>query len=167
MKAASFNIIVVAFGNAVIYFGLYLGFTNNAGFRELITGGAVAIISTIATLVFSSAGKVCFRFRLRDILQAWHLPWNIIEDTLRVLQSLGKQLFTRRGAASFIGAVAVDLSKHNSPIDAGRRALEVIFSTSTPNLIVIGIIEEQKVLLYHQIKREKISAMTRNLGVRS
>jgi len=152
--------------SGLMYYALYLGFTDNTGFRELITGACVATVATVATLVLASAGRVHFRFRMRDVFQAWHIPWYVILGTVEVLHGLGKQVFRRRGAPSLIAAVPFDPGKHNSPTDAARRALAITFTTETPNSIVLGIVEEQKLLIYHQITPGKVRAMTRNLGAR-
>jgi multisubunit Na+/H+ antiporter MnhE subunit len=167
MKSSSPKTLLIVFLNAIIYFALYLAFTSNTGFRELIAGAFVAGVATLATLVFSSAGKVQFRFQLRDVLEAWRIPWSVVSGTVEVLHGLSKQLFTRAGAPSFLAAVPFRTGNPRSLATHGRCALAVTYTTATPNFIVIGIIEEQKLLLYHQILPGEVITMTRNLGAGS
>jgi hypothetical protein len=78
---------------------------------------------------------------------------------------LYKQLFTKRGAESFIGAVPFKYGSQNG-FAAGRRVLAITYTTATPNSIVFGILPDSKLFLYHQIRRTKIHQVTRNLGAR-
>lgn len=157
----------VTLSNVLIYFAFYLACTNNTGYRELITGFLVALTATIATLVFASVGKVEFRFHIKDVLQAWRMGWYAIDGTFEVLQGLCKQLFTRAGAPSFVAAVPFTIGNDNSLYSHGRRALAITYTTATPNFIVLAIIEDQKLLLYHQIVPGEVLTMTRNLGAHS
>jgi multisubunit Na+/H+ antiporter MnhE subunit len=133
----------------LVHWGLWLAYTANVGFRELIAG-ATALVSTIAMWVFLCQSKVKFKLRWRDIIQGWRLPWYAIDGTLEVMHGLAKQLFTRNGAPSFTGTVPFDVGG-DDPESAGRRALAISYTTITPNFVVLGIIPEQRLLLYHQI----------------
>lgn len=144
--------------------GLYLAFTSNVGWRELITSVLVGVISTVASLVFSTAGDVRFRFRFRDVIQGWRLLWYAFSGTFEVLHGLMKQLFTRDGAPSFLAAAPFQMGEKESPVEAGRRALAVTYTTGTPNFVVLGLVEEQRLLLYHQIIPGEVLTMTRKLG---
>lgn len=144
--------------------GLYLAFTSNAGWRELIAAVMTGTIATLATMVFATAGDVRFSFRLRDVIQAWRLPWYAIEGTFEVFEGLGKQLFSRGGAPSFLGAVRFEIGERESLKDAGRRALAITYTTATPNFVIIGFVEEQGLLLYHQIIPGEVRQMTRSMG---
>ena len=167
MKSVSPKTTAIAIINAMIYYTLYLAFTSKMGFRELIAGGLVCIIATVATLVFSTTGRVRFRFHWTDLIQAWRIPWYAITGTFEVLQGLYRQLFTRAGALSFLSARRFQIGDRDSPYGHGRFALTITYTTSTPNSIVLDIIPEQKLLLLHQIIPGKIHTMTRNLGAHS
>ncbi len=142
---------------------IWLGYTNNSGAREMIAGAVAASVATAAAVVFSAQGHVRFRFRWRDLAQVVYLPWYALDGTWEVLKTLARQLFTRRGAPSFMATVQFDTGG-DDPISAGRRALAVTYTTATPNSIVLGIVHEQRLMLYHQILPGKVLAMTRHLG---
>jgi hypothetical protein len=78
---------------------------------------------------------------------------------------LAKQIFTREGAASFTAAVPFTVGR-DTPVTMGRRALAVTYTTITPNFVVLGIVKEPGLLLYHQIVPGKILRMTRHLGAK-
>ena len=142
---------------------LWLVYTNNVGIREILVGAAAAALSTVAAVLFASKGNVRFAFRWRDVFQGVYLIWYALQGTWETMQALGKQLFTKEGAASFTGAVAYAPTS-DDPLSAGRRALAVTYTTITPNFVVLGIASDQKLLLYHQIVRGKVLKMTQHLG---
>jgi multisubunit Na+/H+ antiporter MnhE subunit len=148
------------------YFALYLAFANNVGFREVITGVLVGAVAVAGKIIFQSAGHQHFRFHWRDVLQAWRLPWCAITGTIEVLRGLAKQWFKKRGASSYLAAVAFDMGPERSPYAAGRRALAVTYTTATPNFVILGLDHEQKLMLYHQILPGKVRTMTQKLGAR-
>jgi multisubunit Na+/H+ antiporter MnhE subunit len=145
---------------------LYLAFTDNLGWRELIASAMTGAISASAVVVYARAGNARFAFRISDVAQAWRIPWNVLNGTVEVFQALGKQLFSKRGADSAILAVPFDLGKKENPIDAGRRALAITYTTATPNFIILGLVDRQDLMLYHQITPGDVRSMTRNLGAR-
>ena len=146
--------------------GLYLAFTSNVDAREAVAAVPVAAVATVAVLVVAHAGKVSFRFRPRDVAQAWRMPWYALTGTGEVLKGLAMQLFTSGGAPSFLAAVPFDVGEKDDVADAGRRALAVTYTTATPNFVVLGVIEEQRLMLYHQIVPGDVIAVTRKLGAR-
>ncbi len=100
-----------------------------------------------------------------QIAEVWRIPWYGVSGTWEILQGIGKQLFTKNGAASYLAAVPFEVGS-DSPACAGRRTLAVLYTTMTPNFVVIGIIPEQALLLYHQIVPGEVLAITRNLGAK-
>jgi multisubunit Na+/H+ antiporter MnhE subunit len=156
---------LIATATAVAHWVLWLGYTNNSGYREMIVGALAAMVSTVAALVYAVQSGFSFRFRWRDIAQAIYLPWYALDGTWEVLHALAKQIFTRPGAPSLMAAVAFDVGG-DDPHSAGRRALAVTYTTITPNFIVLGIVNRQQLMLYHQILPGKVLAMTCHLGAR-
>ncbi len=146
--------------------GLYLAFTSNVGFREITAGVVVAGLSTAAAIIFSTAAGVRFEFRLRDVVQAWRLPWAILGDTAKVMQATVMQLFARHGAPTLIAAVGFDANDKLLALDAGRCALAITYSSATPNSIMLGIVEEQNLMICHQLIPSPLSPMIKNLGAK-
>ena len=143
--------------------GLWLALANDVSPAEVLCGLGAALISSIAVGAYVLHGKIEFRFRARDVIQVWRFPWCALQGTWQVVHSLGLQLFVR-DAPSFHGAVAYRTVDTEDPFSAGRRALAVTFTTMTPNFIVLGIVLEQRLLLYHQILPGEVLQMTTNLG---
>ncbi len=108
-------------------------------------------------------GLTKFRWSWRQIVEAWRIPWYAVSGTWEILQGIRKQLFTKTGAPSRLAAVRFKAGTDDAA-SAGRRGLAVLYTTMTPNFIVIGIIREQGLLVYHQIIPGEVLAITRNLG---
>jgi hypothetical protein len=148
----------------VVNLGLYLAFTCNLGFRELAAGMIASGIATAAAIIFARASGTQFEFRLKDLAQAWRLPGYIVKDTGKLMQALGMQLFTSGGAPCSLAAVVFEEGDRHSPVDVGRRALAVTYNTATPNSIMLGLVEEQHLMIFHQVIPSPISPMMKNLG---
>ncbi len=148
----------------LVHVPLWLSFAANIGWREIVAGSISAAIATVAVAMYAWKGKVCFTLRWRDIVQAWRVPWSALTGTGTVLYGLFRQLFTRDGAPSFLGAVSFDVGGMDDPAAAGRRALAVAYTSFTPNSVVLGIVPGQRLLLYHEIIPDDVSTTTRKLG---
>lgn len=144
-------------------YGIYLLFASSLDRTELLAGIGAAIVATIATTTVDLLGIVRFRPALRDLMQAWRIPWYLVEGTYEIFQGLSRQLFTRGGADSVVRAVRFKVGGDDSR-SAALRALAVIYTTITPNFIVFGIVRKQRLLLYHQILPGDVLQMTINLG---
>ena len=145
-------------------YGTYLLFTATLSKPELYAGLGAAVVATVAAHVFGIAGVLHFRPALRDVLQAWRLPWSTVRGTYQLLKSLVRQAARPQGAPSVIRALPYRVGKMRNAPDAARRALAEIYTTITPNSIVLGIVPRQHVLLYHQILPGDVLQMTINLG---
>ena len=146
--------------------GLYFAFTANVGVREIVAAAATAAVATAAVLVFARAGQASFRFRAGDVAAAWRMPWYALTGTAQVLQGLWKQLAHPNRASTVLAAVPFDMGEADDRRAAGRRALAVTLTTATPNFVVLGLVEEQGVMLYHQIVPADVTRLTRRLGAR-
>lgn len=149
----------------VVLYGVYLVFVSTLTTPELLAGIVAAAVATIASGVFGTVGVVQFRPTLRDLLQIWRVPYYAVMDTAKVLGSLARQLFTRRGADSLVRAVPFEVGGADDAA-AARRALAVTYTTLTPNFIVLGIAHKQALLLFHQIQDDEVPQLTINLGAR-
>jgi multisubunit Na+/H+ antiporter MnhE subunit len=149
----------------LIQWAIWLCYTDSTGYREIIAGAIAAVISTVAVAVFARQAKLRFRFGARHVLQGIYLPWNVLTDTRQLLRALGKQLFSRKGAGSLTAAIAFDAGG-NDAASAGRRALAVTYTTITPNCVVLGIVRDKRLMIYHQLLPANVSTMTCNLGAR-
>jgi multisubunit Na+/H+ antiporter MnhE subunit len=148
-----------------LQWGLWLLFAGNTGIREMGIGLIATGLATLGEVVFACQLRGDYHFRFRDLLQIYWLFWYTITGACEVMQGLTRQLFTKRGADSFIGAVPFDIGG-DTPSAAGRRCLAITYTTATPNCIVFGLEPKKKLLLYHQIIRGPIRSLTKNLGAR-
>jgi hypothetical protein len=146
--------------------GLYLVFTADVGLREIFAGIVVAGLATAAAIVFSVASATRFDFRLRDLMQAWRLPWTLVSDAAKTLQALAMQLVGRRGVPSVLAAVAFDGGENKPGVDAGRCALAITYNSAAPNSILLGIVEVQGLMIYHQLIPGPLSPMIRDMGAK-
>lgn len=143
---------------------LYGAYAMNMDIAESIAAILIAALSTLATFIFARSAHARFRFRWRDIFQAWRIPGYLIIDTLTVLRALARQLFTRRKIPSLLAGVPFPAAAGHSPSRAARRALAITCATSTPNFIALGFDPRRRLLIYHQILPAKISTLLKNLG---
>jgi hypothetical protein len=95
----------------------------------------------------------------------WRLPIYAVTGTAEIFAVLFRQLFGRKPAESLVLAVPFDAGGDDDE-SAARRALAVVYTTSTPNFIVIGVDRKRGHLVYHQIKRSPILQITKDLGAR-
>ena len=76
---------------------------------------------------------------------------------------LVKELLGKARAGSYYRVSGFKTSK-TDPTLVARRVLATAYTTVSPNSIVIGIDYEQSRLLLHQVKRDEVSKMTKELG---
>ncbi|HSU68704.1 MAG TPA: hypothetical protein VLJ39_17620 [Tepidisphaeraceae bacterium] len=147
----------------VVLYGVYLLFVSTLTKPELFAGLACALVATVASGAFGTIGIVHFRPKLRELLEAWRLPYYAVQGTWELLKALAQQLFTKRGADSLIRAVRFAVGDDDAH-SAARRALAVTYTTLTPNFVILGIAHKQSLLLYHQVLAGEVLQMTINLG---
>lgn len=149
----------------VVLYGVYLLFVSTLTKPELLAGIVMAAIATVASGAFGTVGVVHFRPTLRQLLEAWRLPYYAVQGTWELSKAFAKQLFTKRGAESLIRAVPYEVGDDGAHA-AAQRALAVTYTTLTPNFVVLGIAHKQQLLLYHQVLAGEVLQMTINLGAR-
>jgi len=77
-----------------------------------------------------------------------------------------RDLLRSRRAGSFYRVSGFETSK-DDPRLIGRRVLATVYTTISPNSIVIGIDFRQSRMLFHQIERSGVSKMAKGLGANS
>jgi len=149
----------------LIHVGLWLVFVSKISLWEILVGAAAAGLATLGVVLLWRLRLVEFRLNFRQMAEIERIPWYAVSGTWEILQGIAKQLFTKRGAPSYLAAVPFEIGS-NGHAEPGRRALAVFYTTRTPNFVVIGIIREQSLLLYHQIVPAEVLTITRNLGAK-
>ncbi len=144
---------------------LWFLFVGKIDRQEIILGVLSAVVATIAAGIFGVQSPIHFRPTFRELSEIWRIFGYTFSGTWEILKGLAIQLFTKNGAPSLIRAVEYQVGG-DDPRSVGRRALAVAYTTLTPNFVVLGIIPEQRILLYHQILPGEVLQMTINLGAK-
>jgi hypothetical protein len=142
---------------------LYVLFVYPPDKAEMMIAFVVVAAAMAAVVIFRAGENVEFCPSYRDVLQGWRIPGIAIQGTYQLFRSLFLQLVGIRAAGSFIRAVPFSAWKSDCRSSA-RGALAELYTTMTPNSVVLGISHKQKLLLLHQIAPGKPSRMMLNLG---
>jgi multisubunit Na+/H+ antiporter MnhE subunit len=141
---------------------LWLVFTDNTGFRELLVGAAVAAIATYFSFVFAHRKKVT-SFRMPAGLGViWQVPAVLARDTAVLLLAVARRLAGRSLPSGY--AAIPFAAVGDNPRSRGKRALAATLMTVTPNTLVLGVLKNEKVLFFHRLLPEPPSSLTRRLS---
>jgi NADH:ubiquinone oxidoreductase subunit 3 (subunit A) len=148
--------------SVVLAFAAWLVFVGNLSVQDLALGAAAAGLSSLlSALVFKQMG-IPLRVRFSDAVQICWTPWYLISGASVILLVLFKDLLGVKRAQSLYRAAPFECPTGRRGFV--RRAFAVIYTTVTPNFIVIGIDASQRLMLFFQLERSGIPKMTRNLG---
>lgn len=141
----------------------WICFVGSLHFHEMLVGAVVVVLCTSFCWLIFSSETLPLAVRMRDVLQVWRVPWEIVKDTIIVTRVLFADLFAGKPAPSLYRACGFRTSQRD-PVLVERSALAVMYATMSPNMIVIGIDPAQSKMLFHQISRDTLSDLTRKLG---
>ena len=165
-KTVSPRAILVAVLAVVVMAAGWIMLVAGVKLDEMIVG-AVSIIAASVFLFFvhrTSPLNLCFR--VADFATGWTIPLQLVQRNWQITAVLIKDLLGIQPAESLFRVVGFKTGK-DAPVLVARRVLATLYSTAAPNFIVIGIDYTQSRMLFHQIERSEISAMTRKLGAQS
>ncbi len=148
---------------AAAMFVLWLVFV--AGFKpqEMLVG-ALSTAASAAFLAFVwQARPAQVNLRPSDLAQIVHVPASIAQDALLVVRVLWQDLTGRRKAESVYAVYGFEASERDRLL-RGREVLAVTYMTASPNTIVLGVDQRERLLLLHQLKATSLPAMARDLG---
>lgn len=134
--------------------------------HEMIVGAASVLAAALFLFFVYRANKLHMEFRVKDILSGWRIPWYLASDICEITAIFLKDLLHIKRAGSFYRVSGFKTS-YDDPRLVARRVLAIIFTTVSPNFIVIGIDYEQSRMLFHQLERSSVPKMTRGLGAQS
>jgi multisubunit Na+/H+ antiporter MnhE subunit len=154
----------------ILHLALWVLFANQFSVHELAFGAVAAGIAVIGYAAVWKHGHVPFAPRWIDALQIWRLPAYAVTGTWEVLHGLLQQLTRKEGAPSVTSAAPFVWGDDSSQ-EVARRALAIIYTTLTPNFVVLDVLppkqgEMHGTMLYHQILPGRIITIARNLGAR-
>lgn len=142
----------------------WMAFVGNPSLQELAVGAACAALCAAASLFTWKAMELSIAFNLRDVLELWRVPWDAVQDAGKITYALALDLLNIRRCGSHWRAIRFE--EHSGRRGRLRHVLAVAYTTVTPNSIVIGIDDESRWMLFHQIVPSEISTVARRLGAR-
>jgi multisubunit Na+/H+ antiporter MnhE subunit len=146
------------------FFGLWLLFENQTNYYELLIGTGAALFGAIGTEIARRHHMARFRPRLRWVLEAWRLPWYVLEGCAVIIWVLIKHPFASE--KSVLRSLPFD-SGDDGAASAARRALAIAYTTTPPNFVVLSIDLVKRLMVVHQVRKSPTPTMTRNLGALS
>jgi hypothetical protein len=134
--------------------------------NEMIVGAASILLSAVFLAQVHKMSTVKLEFHVSDIATGWRVPWYVVSDCFVLTRILLRDLFTTHRAGSHYRVSGFRTSKDDPRLIA-RRVLATLYTSTSPNSIVIGIDYNQSRMLFHQIERSPVSTMTKQLGANS
>lgn len=141
---------------------LWLVFTDNVGFREILAGAAASALATYFAFIFASRQTIGTFWFPREMAVIWRLPAELVHDTAVLLLALARRI-AGRDIPSDIVAIPFGATG-NDPESHGKRALATTLLTVTPNTLVLGIPVEEGLLYFHRLLPQPASGMARRLS---
>lgn len=128
---------------------------------------AVGAFTTLLTTTIVFAMHRCYpqdvRFPFRAALALWQVPVAVVKDTATVTRALLRDLSGVEPMPSLFRTVRWE-QRSDTAVRQGRGVLATVAMTASPNAIVLGIDPEQSRMVFHQIHREPMSTMAKQLG---
>jgi multisubunit Na+/H+ antiporter MnhE subunit len=133
---------------------------------EMIVGAMAVLLGAMFLWRALEVASEPLHFHIRDLLTLWRLPWMMLSDVWTVTVVLVRDLMGIERAGSFYRVSGFRTALHD-PLLVARRVLATVYTTSTPNSIVIGTDPSTSRMLIHQLRREPTSQLQRDLGAQS
>ncbi len=141
-------------------------FVAGIHWHEMLVGLGVDIAATMFLVNLCKLAAPSLRLEWRDVIQCWRLPWYVLSDSWQITVVLARDIISAPRAGSYFRVSGFETSKHDQHM-RGRTVLATVYTTASPNSIVIGIDPNLSRMLFHQIKRSRVSKMARSLGAQS
>lgn len=132
---------------------------------EMIVGACSVCIANLILRLIAGVRHQEVQITLRDALSGWRVPWYALQDLFLASQALLADLFLGVAPGSSYCVCGFKTSRSN-PQDVARRVLVTVYSSSTPNVIIIGVDYAQSRLLFHQLVPGSLNQTMRDLGAR-
>ncbi len=131
--------------------------------QEMLVG-AICTAASAAFLCYAwRARPVHLEFKAPDVIQGWRVPGDIVKDAGVVCRVLYRDLFRLRKVDSAYVVHHFEASETNR-LKRAREVLAVTYMTASPNTIVLGVDQEAKLILLHQLEAEPLPEVARALG---
>lgn len=142
----------VALG-AVLGGGFYLLLIDTTSLPELYVLAGVVLACALAFEISREEAFEEARVNPAWLLRAWRLVIKIPLDIALVCWEALEQLVRPRGVRGTFRAVRFD-AVEPTPDGTARRALAEGLGSLAPNTVVVGVDDERRLLLVHQLRRQ-------------
>ena len=146
--------------------GLWILLVAGLKAQEMLVGGFAVAAATAFLLMVSRTEPHRLDLRWSDIATVWRVPGEALKDTWVILKVLFKDFSGVKPAGSYYRVSGFQTAKRDPRLIA-RRVLVTMYTTFTPNAIVIGIDPETSRMLQHQLQRTPTTETARRLGAQS
>lgn len=151
---------------ALMAAGLWMLFVWTSNPHEMVVGAGCVLATVVFTLFAMLTARMKFELHLRDLAQGWRVPGYVLKGNWVIVRVLARDLLGIAPAGNLFRTCGFDTGKHD-PVRVARTILAVVYSTASPNSIVIGIDQTQSRMLFHQLEPTEITQMARNLGAKA
>ena len=137
-------------------YGLWILLVFKTEPAELVAGALAASLAATGAELVRARGYAPFAPDLawsRDLLR---LPKEVVVDTWRMAIALVRQVLRGRRMEGCFRVVHFTPGARDDPRAAARRAVAAWLGCVSPNTYVIGLDEEHKVAVVHQLIRDKL-----------
>lgn len=160
LQAPSLGLSILSSLTIAVLWMLFVGGTRA---HEMVVGFIVLVLTAALLFRVSVVESLHLDLHPADLLTCWRIPWYLLSDSYVIIAVLVKDVAGLEKAGSFYRFAGFKTSK-DDPRLVARRILATTYTSATPNSIVIGIDVAQSRMLFHQLKRSKVTQMARKLG---
>jgi len=150
-----------------IFYVLWIAYVGTFAVHELLLGVIATLIATLGLFIINRRYPAKFSPSFHELLSLWCVPWYLVSDTWKIIAVAGKDLVGAKRAASLFRTVRFDAGTKDDPHAVARRVLAVVYTTITPNTIVLGINASDQKMLLHELVSSPLPKMTRDLGAQA
>lgn len=138
-------------------------FTGSVARDELLVGVVVLLLTLAFLRLLEHCMPVRVRFRLREIVQVWRLPGEMLRDVAQLTGLLMRSLVHGEVPRSRYRLLrwGGDVSSAEA---RGREVLLVTYLSATPNSIVLGVDRDESLVVLHETVPAAASGTARALG---
>jgi multisubunit Na+/H+ antiporter MnhE subunit len=148
--ARSTHIVIATVVRAAALLAIWLAIDDNVSQPELFTGIGVALLATLVVTLAARVRTAHPKLRPSMLRHAYRPLVLLVADSARVTWVLAKTIALRRRPSSRFRAVRYRATS-DSGSDTGRRVLTTWGASLAPNRYVIGVDQDDELLLVHQL----------------
>lgn len=157
---------------AALWLGLWITwmlFISKWDPYEAELGCLAATFAIIAIWLVKSKSLNPLSYHLQWFLEGVSIPKYVLLGTSEALKAMVLQMSRSNQTLSFLQFVPFEVGSGDFSSQI-RMALAIIYTTSTPNFVILGIDyklgETEGKLIYHQLLKTSVPKMTQKLGAK-